>query len=62
MTNNIAFQAYSSLGTSDKSLSQNLLDNEVIISIAKKHMKTSAQILLKWTIQQNIGYSFLEMV
>ena len=53
--NGIVFQAYSSMGTSDKSLSKNLLDNEVIISLSKKYAKSPAQILLKWSIQQNIG-------
>jgi len=53
--NGIVFQAYSSMGTSDKSLSKNLLDNEVIISLSKKYAKSGAQILLKWSIQQNIG-------
>ena len=57
-SNSIAFQAYSSMGTSDKNLSRNLLENEVINSIAQKHAKTPAQILLKWSVQQKIGNSY----
>ncbi|CAF0883980.1 unnamed protein product [Brachionus calyciflorus] len=49
------FQAYSSLGTSDAESTKKLVDNETIKNIAKKHGKTSAQILLKWAVQQNIS-------
>lgn len=51
----IVFQAYSSLGTSDKKLNSNLLENETVIQIGQKYSKSSAQILLKWAVQQNIG-------
>lgn len=57
-TNSIVFQAYSSLGTSDRNLNQKLLDNPVVCSIADKYSKKSAQILLKWALQQNIGIKY----
>ena len=53
--NSIVFQAYSSLGTSDKQLAKPLIENETIKLLAKKYAKTEVQILLKWTIQQGIG-------
>ncbi|XP_034940913.1 1,5-anhydro-D-fructose reductase [Chelonus insularis] len=59
--NNIAVTAYSPLGTRGlvKMLGQDekipsIMDNSVVINIAKKHQKTSAQIALKFLIQQNI--------
>ncbi|XP_050418734.1 glyoxal reductase isoform X1 [Patella vulgata] len=51
--NKITFQAYSSLGTSDTE--NKLLKDEVVNRIAKSLSKTSAQILLRWAVQQNIG-------
>ena len=51
----IAFQAYSSLGTSNSEFTQQLFQNDVIARMAKKYSKTPAQILLKWSVQQNIG-------
>ncbi|XP_063419752.1 glyoxal reductase-like isoform X2 [Mytilus trossulus] len=49
----IHFQAYSSLGTSV--VENKLLSDETVKDIAKIHSKTTAQILLKWAVQQNIG-------
>jgi diketogulonate reductase-like aldo/keto reductase len=51
----IVFQAYSSLGTSDKSLTKKLVENATVVSIAQKYSKSPAQVLLKWSLQQNIG-------
>lgn len=51
----IQFQAYSSLGTSDKNLSSILTQNELIVNLGSKYNKSPAQILLKWAVQQNIG-------
>ena len=53
--NSIVFQAYSSLGTSDPKSSKLLTENETIVSIANKYSKTPAQILLKFSVQQNIS-------
>jgi methylglyoxal/glyoxal reductase len=54
--NDIIFQAYSSLGTSDSNLNHKLLKNQTIESISQRYnSKNSAQILLKWAVQQNIG-------
>lgn len=53
--NEIVFQAYSSLGTSDKSSSINLLDNLVVNKLAQKYSRKSTQILLRWSVQQNIS-------
>lgn len=50
--NNIFLQAYSSLGTSNYST---LRVDSTIVAIAKKLNKTPAQILLRWSYQQNIG-------
>ncbi len=52
--NSIIFQAYSSLGTSDSNLNLNLLQNETVVELANKYSKSTAQILLKWAVQQNI--------
>ena len=52
--NQIVFQAYSSLGTSDADLSNKLLRNNSITELAKKYERTEAQILLKWAIQDGI--------
>ncbi|CAC5397406.1 Uncharacterized oxidoreductase MSMEG_2408/MSMEI_2347,Aldo-keto reductase family 1 member A1 [Mytilus coruscus] len=49
----IHFQAYSSLGTSV--VENKLLSDETVEDIAKIHSKTTAQILLKWAVQQSIG-------
>ncbi len=43
--NGIAFEAHSPLVHGEK------LDNEVISSIAKKHAKSGAQVLLRWSLQ-----------
>jgi diketogulonate reductase-like aldo/keto reductase len=51
----IIFQAYSSLGTSDQNLSNQLVNNQLIIDLAEKYSKNVAQILLKWAVQQNIS-------
>jgi diketogulonate reductase-like aldo/keto reductase len=53
--NSIVFQAYSSLGTSDKQLNKRLVENELIIELAKSYSKSPQQILLKWAVQQQIG-------
>jgi diketogulonate reductase-like aldo/keto reductase len=53
--NDIIFQAYSSLGTSEKSNSINLLNNQLVNELALKYNRKSTQILLKWSVQQNIG-------
>ncbi|XP_052246879.1 uncharacterized oxidoreductase YtbE-like isoform X2 [Dreissena polymorpha] len=49
----IHFQAYASLGTTTDN--NKLLTDPTVISIAKNNSKTTAQILLKWAIQQDIG-------
>lgn len=50
----IHFQAYSSLGTSNVTENKLLID-PVVKSIADKKSKSTAQILLKWAVQQDIG-------
>jgi diketogulonate reductase-like aldo/keto reductase len=55
--NSIAFQAYSSMGTSDQSVAKSLTENEVVRCVAARCSKTPAQILLKWSVQRNIGTS-----
>uniref|UniRef100_A0A8C2GJF6 Zgc:101765 n=1 Tax=Cyprinus carpio TaxID=7962 RepID=A0A8C2GJF6_CYPCA len=44
----VCFQAYSSLGTGL------LLSDHVVLDLAKKYGRTSAQVLLRWAVQQNI--------
>ena len=51
----IAFQAYSSLGTYNSEFTKQLFENDLITRLATKYSKTPAQILLKWSVQQNIG-------
>ena len=46
---NMAVEAWSPLGRGK------LFDNEVIIDIAKKYNKTSAQIILRWNIESGIS-------
>ncbi len=46
----VCFQAYSSLGTGV------LLSDHVVLDLAKKYGKTSAQVLLRWAAQQSIQY------
>lgn len=48
----IFLQAYSSLGSSNTA---SLRQDSTIIAIAEKLNKTAAQILLRWSLQQNIG-------
>ncbi|EAZ91730.1 aldo/keto reductase [Crocosphaera chwakensis] len=56
--NNIAFTAYSPLGSKDRpDFVKNdnepiLLENEVIKNIAQKHQATTAQILIQWAIER----------
>ncbi|KAJ6643101.1 Aldose reductase A [Pseudolycoriella hygida] len=50
--NNIFLQAYSSLGTSDNS---SLRNDPTVVNISEKLGRTSAQVLLRWAYQQNIG-------
>lgn len=49
---NIFLQAYSSLGTSGTA---SLRQDETVGKIARKLNKSPAQILLRWSFQQNIG-------
>ncbi|KAG4073651.1 hypothetical protein HA402_000875 [Bradysia odoriphaga] len=49
---NIFLQAYSSLGTSDN---LRLLNDSTVFGIAEKIGRTSAQVLLRWAYQQDIG-------
>ncbi|XP_050085269.1 aldose reductase A-like [Anopheles aquasalis] len=49
---NIFLQAYSSLGSSNTS---ELRSDETVVAIAKRLNKSSAQVLLRWAVQQNIG-------
>lgn len=44
--NNIVLEAYSPLAHGNK------LDNELLVSLASKYSKSSAQIMLRWCIQQ----------
>lgn len=55
----IHFQAYSSLGTTVEGKANPLLNDEVIVEIAKIMGKTPAQILLRWAVQQGIGNHWL---
>jgi alcohol dehydrogenase (NADP+) len=54
--NGVQVTAYSPLGSTDRSKAlkkddePNMMDNETIISIAKKHSATPAQILIAWAI------------
>ncbi len=47
---NIQFESWSPLGATKN----NLLQNEVILSIAQKYEKTPAQIILRWNIEKDI--------
>lgn len=53
----IHVEAYASFGTSKtrETASTDLLGNEVIVSIARNHEKTSSQVILRWTIQRGIS-------
>uniref|UniRef100_A0A1Y9G9P0 NADP-dependent oxidoreductase domain-containing protein n=1 Tax=Anopheles albimanus TaxID=7167 RepID=A0A1Y9G9P0_ANOAL len=48
----IFLQAYSSLGSSNTS---ELRSDETVVALAKRLNKSSAQVLLRWAVQQNIG-------
>ena len=49
--NNILLQAWSPL------IQGKLLDNEVILQIAKKHGKTPAQVILRWLVEQDLLFN-----
>ena len=49
MEKDIVFQAYSSLGKGG------LLSNPEIVAVADEHGRTSAQVLLRWAIQQGVA-------
>jgi len=57
--NGIQVTAYSPLGSTDRSKAlkkedePNLMDNETIIAIAKKHEATPAQVLIAWAISRD---------
>ncbi|XP_071449423.1 glyoxal reductase-like [Hetaerina americana] len=51
-THGIHLQAYSSLGGS---YNHSLVDDPVVTSIARKLGKGSAQVLLRWAVQQGVG-------
>lgn len=59
--NNIRITAYSSFGGSSyvelgsASNEDILMEHNVIKSIAEKHKKSPAQVLLKWAVQQNLA-------
>jgi len=46
----IVVMAYCSLGAGDK----DLIENPLVVSLAKKYNKTNAQILLKWAVQKGM--------
>lgn len=50
--NGIALQAWFPLGHGNS----NLLNDEVIVAIANKYQKTTAQIILRWHYQMNFGF------
>lgn len=59
---NIKITAFSPLGSAsyielgmDFGLKTGLLQDEVILEIAKNHGKSAAQVLLKWSVQRNIS-------
>ncbi len=66
--NNIVLEAYSSLGTGANSVtilkffSPKLLENEVVLNMAKKYNKTAAQVLLRWGLDQGVRTLFLVML
>uniref|UniRef100_A0A6A7FQC7 Uncharacterized oxidoreductase YtbE-like isoform X2 n=1 Tax=Hirondellea gigas TaxID=1518452 RepID=A0A6A7FQC7_9CRUS len=51
--NNVALQAYSSLGTRDHC--HKLLSDDTVVAVAAAVGRTPAQVLLCWALQQNIG-------
>jgi alcohol dehydrogenase (NADP+) len=57
--NGVQVTAYSPLGSTDRSKAlkkddePNMMDNETIISIAKKHNATPAQVLIAWSISRD---------
>eukprot|EP01112_Ceratiomyxa_fruticulosa_P010709 TRINITY_DN2844_c0_g1_i1.p1 TRINITY_DN2844_c0_g1~~TRINITY_DN2844_c0_g1_i1.p1 ORF type:complete len:325 (-),score=45.77 TRINITY_DN2844_c0_g1_i1:215-1189(-) len=51
---NIQITAYSPLGNPSIESSHNLLNNSLILSLAKKYGRTPAQILIKWSL--SLGY------
>jgi diketogulonate reductase-like aldo/keto reductase len=54
--NNVAVTAFASLGAPglDRSSKPDLLHNEMIESFAQKYEKSTSQILLRWSVQQDI--------
>ncbi|KAJ9443287.1 Prostaglandin F synthase [Diplonema papillatum] len=60
--NNIVVQAFSPLGSGDRpacftkdSDPTPVLENETILAIAKKHNKTTAQVVVRWHIQRGVS-------
>jgi diketogulonate reductase-like aldo/keto reductase len=52
----IVAQSWSPLGGNWNSggIKDNLLENEILVSIGKRHKKSAAQVVLRWNIQQGI--------
>ena len=50
----ITYEAYSPLGGWAKGGTSHVLNDPVVLKIAKKHNKTNAQIALRWVSQQDI--------
>lgn len=55
--NGILVTAYSPLGTASAASGGNrILDNEILIDIAKSHGKSVAQVALRWLYEQGVGF------
>ena len=53
----VQLEAFATFGTTKKNpvAAVDLLENEVIKSISKKHGKTTSQIILRWVLQQGVS-------
>lgn len=53
----VQLEAFATFGTTKKNpvAAADLLENEVIKSISKKHGKSTSQIILKWVLQQGVS-------
>jgi methylglyoxal/glyoxal reductase len=53
-SHNIAYQAYSPLGTQHQKTPNPVLTHPTILALAEKHGRTPAQVVLRWMVQEGI--------